>query len=115
MEPEPEPETKAERIRRVAREWYRKNKERIRRKKLDQCHEYRRRVRLGRPTRIETHPERVMTFNTQTRELSTFVPESEPEPERQPVREREPEVEVVVKHQPSLPRTVERGSFLVKF
>ena len=107
MEPEPEPETKAERIRRVAREWYRKNKERIRRKKLDQCHEYRRRVRLGRPTRIETHPERVMTFNTQTRELSTFVPEREPE------REREPEVEV--KHQPSLPRTVERGSFLVKF
>jgi hypothetical protein len=105
MEPEPEPETKAERIRRVAREWYRKNKERIRRKKLDQCHEYRRRVRLGRPTRIETHPERVMTFNTQTRELSTFVPE--PEPEREP--------EVVVKHQPSLPRTVERGSFLVKF
>ena len=107
MEPEPEPETKAERIRRVAREWYRKNKERIRRKKLDQCHEYRRRVRLGRPTRIETHPERVMTFNTQTRELSTFVPEPEPEPEREP--------EVEVKHQPSLPRTVERGSFLVKF
>lgn len=103
----PEPETKAERIRRVAREWYRKNKERIRRKKLDQCHEYRRRVRLGRPTRIETHPERVMTFNTQTRELSTFVPEPEPEPEREP--------EVEVKHQPSLPRTVERGSFLVKF
>lgn len=107
MEPGPEPETKAERIRRVAREWYRKNKERIRRKKLDQCHEYRRRVRLGRPTRIETHPERVMTFNTQTRELSTFVPEPEPEPEREP--------EVEVKHQPSLPRTVERGSFLVKF
>ena len=106
-EPGPEPETKAERIRRVAREWYRKNKERIRRKKLDQCHEYRRRVRLGRPTRIETHPERVMTFNTQTRELSTFVPEPEPEPEREP--------EVEVKHQPSLPRTVERGSFLVKF
>lgn len=107
MEPGPEPETKAERIRRVAREWYRKNKDRIRRKKLDQCHEYRRRVRLGRPTRIETHPERVMTFNTQTRELSTFVPEPEPEPEREP--------EVEVKHQPSLPRTVERGSFLVKF
>lgn len=107
MQPGPEPETKAERIRRVAREWYRKNKERIRRKKLDQCHEYRRRVRLGRPTRIETHPERVMTFNTQTRELSTFVPEPEPEPEREP--------EVEVKHQPSLPRTVERGSFLVKF
>lgn len=107
MEPGPEPETKAERIRRVAREWYRKNKERIRRKKLDQCHEYRRRVRLGRPTRIETHPERVMTFNTQTRELRTFVPEPEPEPEREP--------EVEVKLQPSLPRTVERGSFLVKF
>ena len=107
MQPGPEPETKAERIRRVARDWYRKNKERIRRKKLDQCHEYRRRVRLGRPTRIETHPERVMTFNTQTRELSTFVPEPEPEPEREP--------EVEVKHQPSLPRTVERGSFLVKF
>jgi hypothetical protein len=115
MEPEPEPETKAERIRRVAREWYRKNKERIRRKKLDQCHEYRRRVRLGRPTRIETHPERVMTFNTQTRELSTFVPESEPEPERQPVREREPEVKREPEPQVSFPRTVERGSFLVKF
>ena len=115
MEPEPgpEPETKAERIRRVAREWYRKNKDRIRRKKLDQCHEYRRRVRLGRPTRIETHPERVMTFNTQTRELSTFVPEREPA--REPGPEPEPEVEVEVKHQPSLPRTVERGSFLVKF
>ena len=66
-------------------------------------------MRLGRPTRIETHPERVMTFNTQTRELSTFVPEREPE------REPEPEVEAEVKHQPSLPRTVERGSFLVKF
>ena len=110
---EPEPETKAERIRRVAREWYRKNKERIRRKKLDQCHEYRRRVRLGRPTRIETHPERVMTFNTHTRELSTFVPE--PEPAREPEEEAEADVDVEVKHQPSLPRTVERGSFLVKF
>ena len=70
-------------------------------------------MRLGRPTRIETHPERVMTFNTHTRELSTFVPE--PEPAREPEEEAEADVDVEVKHQPSLPRTVERGSFLVKF
>ena len=60
----------------------------------------------GRPTRIQTHPERVMTFNTETNELSSFVV---PEPESEP--ELEPEVASL------LPRTaaVERGSFLVKF
>jgi len=115
MEPGPETETKAERIRRVAREWYRKNKERIRQKKLDQCHAYRRRLRVGRPSRIQTHPERVMSFNTQTQELTTFVPEREPTPERQPQREPEPEVKREPEPEVSVPRTIERGSFLVSF
>jgi len=59
----------------------------------------------GRPTRIEAHPERVLTFNTQTQEIGTFVPQYQPIPEPDP--EHEPKV--------SLPRTVERGSFLVSF
>ena len=67
----------------------------------------------GRPTRIQAHPERVMSFNTQTQELSTFVPEREPTPERRPEVKREPEPQP--EPQVSLPRTVERGSFLVSF
>jgi len=59
----------------------------------------------GRPTRIEAHPERVLTFNTQTQEIGTFVPQYQPIPEHEPALE--PKV--------SLPRTVERGSFLVSF
>jgi len=116
---EPEPETKEQRIRRVAREWYRKNKERIRQKKLDQCHAYRRRLRVGRPSRIQTHPERVMSFNTQTQELTTFVPEHEPTPERQSIPEpevkRKPEPKPEPEPEVSVPRTIERGSFLVSF
>jgi hypothetical protein len=63
----------------------------------------------GRPTRIEAHPERVLTFNTQTQEIGTFVPQYQPIPDPDP--EREPALEPKV----SLPRTVERGSFLVSF
>lgn len=103
MESKSNPESKQERIRRVAREWYAKNKERIQSKKLNQCHEYRRRLRIGRgrPTRIEAHPERVMTFNTQTQKL-------------QPGTLVNPLPELEQRKHP-LFTAVERGSFLVSF
>lgn len=64
-----EKETKRERINRVAREWYARNKERVRQRKLGQCHEYRRRQRVGRPTKAESHPDRVMLFNMESGEM----------------------------------------------
>jgi len=44
-----------------------------------------------------------------------FVPEREPTPERQPQRETEPEVKREPEPEVSVPRTIERGSFLVSF
>jgi len=58
----PPNETKQERIRRVARCWYWRNRERIREKKLDQTHAYRRRLRAGRPPKTD----KTMFFNTET-------------------------------------------------
>jgi hypothetical protein len=96
-------ETKKERINRVAREWYARNKERIRQKKLGQCHEYRRRKREGRPPREVAKPERVMVFDTETGELRKV----NPEPVAEPVKEEKKVVEPETK--------IESGKFLVRF
>ena len=102
-------ETKKERINRVAREWYARNKERIRQKKLGQCHEYRRRKRVGRPPREVAKPERVMMVNMDTWEMrrATENAEPEPEPEPEPVKEEKKVVEPETK--------IESGKFLVRF
>ena len=61
----PPTETRQERIRRVAREWYWRNRDRIREKKLEQCHGYRKRIRAGRPPKTE----KTLFFNTETGEI----------------------------------------------
>ena len=94
-------ESKQDRIRRLAREWYAKNKNRIRERKLNQCHDYRRRLRVGRPPREVANPERVLIFDMETNELKR--PEPEPEPEPKPERETEPETKIEV------------GKYLVSF
>jgi len=99
-------ETKKERINRVAREWYARNKERIREKKLGQCHTYRRRKRVGRPPREVAKPDRVMIVNMETGEMNRAKeqPEPEPEPKSKPEKEeKEPETKI------------EPGNFLVRF
>ena len=100
-------ETKKQRINRLAREWYARNKERIKEKKLTQCHTYRRRMRVGRPPREVAKPERVMIVNMETGEMNRAKepPEAEPEAEPEQKRERKPEPET----------KIQVGSFLVSF
>lgn len=103
-----EAETPKDRIRRLAREWYYRNRERVRARKLGQCHDYRRRKRVGRPRKEEAAPERVMVFDTETGELRKVeVPEPEPEPEQKRERKSEKKPEPETK--------IQVGSFLVSF
>jgi len=71
-------EARKEKIRRVAREWYARNKDRIREAKMQQNNEYRRRVRggVGRPKKGER---KVLIFQPDTGELRQTPPEPEPE------------------------------------
>ena len=91
-------ETKKQHINRKAREWYARNKDRMRQKKLDQCHEYRRQKKVGRPRRVDVpeRAERVMVFNPATKELKRVEP---PKPNPNP----NPETKI------------ECGNFLVRF
>ena len=100
-------ENPKDRVRRLAREWYYRNKERVRERKLGQCHEYRRRKRAGRPPKVETRPERVMVFDTETGEMRRGEPEPEwvEEPKPKPEQEKKPEPET----------KIEPGNFLVRF
>jgi hypothetical protein len=108
-----EAEDPKDRIRRVAREWYYRNKDRVRARKLGQCHEYRRRKKVGRPRKEEKKPERVMVIDMLTGEMrrGEVEPEQEQEQEREP--EREPEQEREKKPQPET--KIEPGKFLVRF
>jgi len=72
-------ESRQERIRRVAREWYARNKERLREKKLEQTHDYRRRVRAGRPPKTE----KVLIFNVETGVITPPAQETGPPTRRQ--------------------------------
>lgn len=99
-----EAETPKDRIRRLAREWYWRNKDRVRARKLGQCHEYRRRKRVGRPRREEAAPERVMVVDMETGEMRKMAdPEQEPEPEQKRETKKQPETKI------------EPGKFLVRF
>jgi len=110
-----EAETPKDRVRRLAREWYANNKERVRARKLGQCHEYRRRKRVGRPRKEEVKPERVMVIDIETGEMrrgevepnAEQEPESEPEPEQKRERKSEKKPEPETK--------IEPGSFFVSF
>ena len=96
-------ESKQDKIRRLAREWYARNKNRIRERKLNQNHEYRRRLRVGRPPREVAKPERVLIFDMETNELKRPEPEPEPEPKPKP--------EVI----PDSETKIEVGKYLVSF
>jgi hypothetical protein len=96
-----------DRIRRLAREWYWRNKERVRARKLGQCHEYRRRKRVGRPRREETAPERVMVFDTETGELRKVDVPPKEEEETEPKQERDTKKQAETK--------IEPGVFLIRF
>ena len=100
-------ENPKDRVRRLAREWYYRNKERVRERKLWQCHDYRRRKRAGRPPKVETRPERVRVFDTETGEMRRGEPEPEQvqEPKPKPEQEKKPEPET----------KIEPGKFLVRF
>jgi hypothetical protein len=100
-----EAEDPKDRVRRLAREWYANNKERVRARKLGQCHEYRRRKRVGRPRKEEATPERVMVFDTETGELRKVEAEQEQEPEPKQEKEKKPEPET----------KIEPGVFLIRF
>jgi len=63
-------ESRRDRINRVAREWYARNKERLREKKLEQTHDYRRRVRAGRPPKTKN----VLVYNTETGDMTPPPP-----------------------------------------
>jgi hypothetical protein len=102
-----EAEDPKDRVRRLAREWYYKNKDRVRARKLGQCHEYRRRKRVGRPPREVAKPERVMVFDTDTGELRKVEAEQEQEPEQKRERKSEKKPEPETK--------IEPGNFLVRF
>jgi len=73
-------ESRRDRINRVAREWYARNKERLREKKLGQCHDYRRRIRAGRPPKTKN----VLVYNTETGDINppTSPPRKELSPEQ---------------------------------
>jgi len=101
-----------DRVRRLAREWYYRNKDRVRARKLGQCHDYRRRKRVGRPPREVTKPERVMVFDTETGEMRRAEDpeqEQEQEPEQEQKRERKSE------KKPQPETKIEPGKFLVRF
>ena len=83
-------EDRKDRIRRLAREWYYRNKDRVRARKLWQCHDYRRRKRAGRPRKEELKPERVMVIDMATGEMRRGEVEPEQEQEREPKQEQEP-------------------------
>lgn len=110
MEADKKEDPKA-RVRRLAREWYYRNKERVRERKLWQCHDYRRRKRAGRPPKIEKKPERVMVFDTETGEMRR----GEPEPERVQEQEREPKPKPEQEKKPEPETKIEPGKFLVRF
>jgi hypothetical protein len=97
---EQQEQAKKEKIRRVAREWYARNKNRIREAKQHQNNEYRRRVRIGRPRKGER---KVMIFQPDTAELRQ---EEEEDPAAAPA---------VVSGQPPAPPKIESGNFFVSF
>jgi hypothetical protein len=94
-------EARKEKIRRVAREWYARNKDRIREAKMQQNNEYRRRVRggVGRPKKGER---KVLIFQQDTGELRQEDPPAETPPE--------PELFLA-----SGPPKIESGNFFVTF
>ena len=103
-------ETSKQRINRLAREWYARNKERIKEKKLTQCHTYRRRMRVGRPPREVAKPERVMIVNMETGEMNRAKEPPEPEAKdrvRTRTRTQTSREEAETK--------IEPGSFLISF
>jgi len=106
-------ENPKDRVRRLAREWYYRNKERVRERKLWQCHDYRRRKRAGRPPKVETRPERVMVFDTETGEMRRGEPEPEQVQEQEQEREPKPKPEQEKKPEPET--KIEPGSFLISF
>ena len=95
-------EARKERIRRVAREWYARNKDRIREAKMQQNNEYRRRVRggVGRPKKGER---KVLIFQPDTGELRQEDPPAVTSPEP-------PELLSA-----SGPPKIESGNFFVSF
>jgi hypothetical protein len=97
-------EARKEKIRRVAREWYARNKDRIRKAKMQQNNEYRRRVRIGRPRKGER---KVMIFQSDTAELRR---EEKEDPTGATVA-----VPAVVSKPPQAPPKIESGNFFVSF
>ena len=95
-------ETKEERNRRVARCWYWNNRERIRQRKLDQCHGYRRRLRAGRPPKSD----KTLFYNPETGAMiDSNVRFEEP-----------PAISVVIEVQRKVPTAkIESGNFFVAF
>jgi hypothetical protein len=104
-----EAETPKDRVRRLAREWYYRNRERVRERKLGQCHEYRRRKRVGRPRKEEVKPERVMVVDMETGEMRRGEVEPNEEAEQEQKRERKSE------KKPEPETKIEPGKFLVRF
>jgi hypothetical protein len=102
-------ETPKDRMRRLAREWYYRNKDRVRERKLWQCHDYRRRKRAGRPPKVEVKPERVMVIDMVTGEMRR----GEVEPEPMQVQVQEPKQEQEKEKKPET--KIEPGIFLVRF
>lgn len=118
MEALPPGETKQERIRRVSREWYWRNRDRIRQKKLEQCHGYRRRLRAGRPPKSQN----TIFFNTDTGEMidskERFAAESEvpvlTEPPAKHIRRRRTQ-KPQIKREDVPTAKIEPGKFFVSF
>jgi len=108
-------ETPKDRVRRLAREWYYRNKERVRERKLWQCHDYRRRKRAGRPPKVETRPERIMVFDTDTGEMRRVEPEPELMQVQVQVQEPKQEKEKEKEKKPQPETKIEPGIFLVRF
>jgi len=106
-------EDRKDRIRRLAREWYYRNKDRVRERKLWQCHDYRRRKRAGRPRKEELKPERVMVIDMATGEMRRGEVEMNAEPEQEREPEQEQEREKAKKPQPET--KIEPGKYLVRF
>jgi hypothetical protein len=110
-----EAETPKDRIRRLAREWYYRNKDRVRARKLGQCHDYRRRKRVGRPRKEETKPERVMVIDIETGEMRRGEVEPNAEQEQEPEQEQEQKRERKSEKKPQPETKIEPGKFLVRF
>jgi len=92
-------EARKEKVRRVAREWYARNKDRIRKAKMQQNNEYRRRVRVGRPKKGER---KVLIFQPDTGEFRREEPSVATEPPSGPPP-------------PVGPPKIESGNFFVTF